>query len=123
MKIWQLEDMEQEVQDLKSSNTFYVSFSDLMLILLVFMVMLVSISKVETGSFESIKTAFSGRTEGTLVELATTLKRIAEKDPGIPGVKVRMAKDGVRLDLESAALFDTGSAVLKEEALAPLRPI
>ena len=105
------------------SNPFYISLSDLMTLLCVFFIMLISISKIDIGSFEQVRTGFTGSNKGTLVELAANLKTIVEKDPGIPGVKVRLAKDGVRLDLDTAALFDTGSAALKNNALAPLAPI
>lgn len=102
---------------------FYISFSDLMVLLTVFFLMLVSISKIEIGAFEKVATSFSGSTKGTLVELAGKLKLIVEKDPGVPGVKVSMADDGVRLDLDTAALFDTASAELKPNALNPIAPV
>lgn len=117
-----LADLE-KTQDDTEANNFYISFSDLMVLLSTFFLMLLSMSKIEIGSFEQMKTGMTGSTKGTLVELADRLKVVAEKDPGVPGVKVRMAPDGVRLDLDTAALFDTGSAVLKKDALEPLAPL
>ena len=105
------------------TNTFYISFSDLMVLLCVFFVMLLGMSKIERGSFEQVKSGITGNTKGTLVELAEQLRHITDKDPGVPGVKVSMAKDGVRLDLETAALFETGKAKLRRNALSPLRPL
>jgi chemotaxis protein MotB len=55
-----------------------------------------------------------------LVELASELQKIAD---GRTGVSVRLAEDGVRLDFESAALFDTGIATLKPGSLVPLEPL
>lgn len=104
-------------------NAFYISFSDLMVLLSTFFLMILSMSSIEIGSFEKMKTGMTGSTKGTLVELADRLKVIAEKDPGVPGVKVNMAPDGVRLDLDTAALFDTASAVLKPNALEPIKPL
>lgn len=106
-----------------TNTSFYVSFSDLMVLLAVFFVMLLTMSKIDVGSFEKIKTTFSGSTEGTLIELAKELKEIVEGVPGVPGVKVEMAEDGVRLNLDSGTLFATGSASLKPETLQPLDPI
>ena len=78
-------------------NPFYISFSDLLLLLCVFFVMLIGMSKVEIGSFEKLRSGFTGSDEGTLVELA---KRLESINTAYPDVIVRMAEDGVRLDLE-----------------------
>lgn len=120
MRISDLKDVGGEVEGMAS---FYVSFSDLMMLLCVFFVMLLSMSRIELGSFEKIKTSFTGSTSGTLVELEKELKGIVEGVPGIPGVKVHLADDGVRLDLDTAALFKTGSAKLKSGSLDALKPI
>ena len=110
-------------QEEESLTSFYISFSDLMVLLGVFFVMLISMSKIDIGSFEKIKTSFSGDTKGTLIELARELKEIVEGVPGVPGVTVQMAEDGVRLNLDTGTLFDTGSAKLKPNALDPLIPL
>lgn len=104
-------------------TSLYISFSDLMMLLLVFFLMLLSMSKIDKGSYEAIRSGFTGSTKGTLVELADQLQTIVKGDPGVPGVKVHLAQDGVRLDLDTGALFATGSASLKEGALAPLMPL
>ena len=104
-------------------TSFYVSFSDLMVLLVVFFVMILSMSKIETGSFEKIKTAFTGKTKDTLMELALKLEKIATIDPGIPGVSANMASDGVRIDMDTNMLFDLGSALIKKDFLAPLNPL
>ncbi|MFW7381125.1 MAG: OmpA/MotB family protein [Oligoflexus sp.] len=119
MKLADLAEGNQE----ESLTSFYISFSDLMVLLGVFFVMLLSMSRIDTGSFEKIRSGFTGSTKGTLVELSAQLKEIVEGVPGVPGVKVHMAEDGVRLDLDTGALFDTGSASLKPNALNPLLPI
>ncbi len=106
-----------------SMTAFYIGLSDLMVLLLVFFLMLISMSKIDKGSFEKIKTGFTGSTKGTLVELAGQLKDIIEGQPGVAGVRVHLAEDGVRLDLDSGALFDSGSATLKSAALDPLMPL
>jgi chemotaxis protein MotB len=112
-----------EQADDQDMTSFYISFSDLMVLLSVFFVMLLSMSKVDIGSFEKIRSGFTGSTEGTLVELASELKQVAEGTPGVPGVNVHLAEDGVRLDLDTASLFETGSANLKANALEPLTPL
>jgi chemotaxis protein MotB len=104
-------------------DVFYVSFGDLMVILCVFFVMLLTMSKVDIGSFEKIKSVMTGSTENTLVELAHSLKEIIEGTPGIPGATVRLAEDGVRVDLDTGVLFATGSAIIKSQALESLEPL
>ncbi|HEY9050712.1 MAG TPA: OmpA family protein [Gammaproteobacteria bacterium] len=109
--------------DEEGLDSFYISFGDLMVILCVFLVMLLTMSKIDIGSFEKIKSVMTGTTENTLVELSGSLKEIIEGTPGIPGAEVQLAKDGVRVDLDTGVLFATGSAVIKDEALASIAPL
>jgi chemotaxis protein MotB len=104
-------------------DAFYISFGDLMVILCVFLVMLLTMSKIDIGSFEKIKSVMTGRTDNTLVELTESLQKIIESTPGIPGATVHLAKDGVRVDLDTAVLFARGSAVIKDDTLDSLRPL
>lgn len=112
-----------EPKHTEEANAFFISLSDVMILLCVFFIMLVSVSEVDIGSFEKVRSAFRGNTKDTLVELSTRLETIATTDPGIPGVKVGLAADGVRIDLDTAALFDSASAVPKEGVLEPLEPL
>ena len=109
--------------DEEGLDVFYISFGDLMVILSVFFVMLLTMSKIDIGSFEKVKSVMTGSTENTLVELAGSLKEIIEGTPGIPGATVQLAKDGVRVDLDTGVLFAPGSAVIKKKALESLAPL
>lgn len=104
----------------EDTNTFYMSFGDLMVILCCFFVLMHSISKVDKGSFERLRTEFTGSSENSLVELAETLTDMT-KD--MKEVSISFDKDGVRINMESAALFESSSAVLKSGALVQLKPI
>mgnify|MGYP000372887655 CR=1 FL=1 len=117
-----LEQLTTEIDE-EGLDSFYISFGDLMVILCVFLVMLLTMSKIDIGSFEKIKSVMTGRTDNTLVELTGALKKIVEGTPGIPGASVHLAKDGVRVDLDTAVLFAPGSAVIKTDALAALQPL
>lgn len=119
MKLTQLE----VGHDDKGLDSFYISFGDLMVILCVFFVMLLSMSKIDVGSFEKLRSVMTGRTENTLVELADSLKKIIETAPGIPGASVELAKDGVRLNLDTGVLFAPGRATIKGEALDSIEPL
>ena len=116
-------DQFQVVQDEKGFDSFYISFGDLMVILCVFFVMLLSMSKIDVGSFEQIKSVMTGTTEDTLVALAESLEQIIDAAPGIPGASVQLAEDGVRLDLDTGVLFDPGKSIIKGEALDSIAPL
>jgi chemotaxis protein MotB len=109
--------------DEEGLDSFYISFGDLMVILCVFLVMLLTMSKIDIGSFEKIKSVMTGTTENTLVELSSSLQEIIEGTPGIPGAEVQLARDGVRVDLDTGVLFATGSAVIRDEALESIAPL
>lgn len=109
--------------DEEGLDSFYISFGDLMVILCVFLVMLLAMSRIDVGSFEKVRSVMTGSTANTLVELSASLKKIVEEAPGIPGASVHLAKDGVRVDLDTAVLFAPGSAVIKDAALASLAPL
>ncbi|MBX2813104.1 MAG: OmpA family protein [Myxococcales bacterium] len=94
-----------------------------MILLCVFFIMMVSVSKIDMGSFERVRSALQGHTQNTLVELSDRLEEMVTEEAGISGVEVGIGREGVRLDFEAAALFDSGSAVLKTGALDGMLPI
>lgn len=102
------------------TNAFYLSLADLMTLLCVFFAVLVGMSRIDVGQFERVRTAVSGQTKGTLVELAKDLEKISANQTG---VSVHLANDGVRLDFDSTVLFDSGSAYLRAGALTPMETI
>lgn len=77
-------------------------------------------SKIERGSFELFKTSFTGKTENTLVDLAKKLEKTAVDQES---VSITLAKDGLRIDMDSAAFFESASAVLNESQMQPLLPV
>lgn len=109
--------------DEEGLDSFYVSFGDLMVILCVFLVMLLTMSKIDIGSFEKIKSVMTGNTNNTLVELSARLEEIIETAPGIPGASVELARDGVRVDLDTGVLFAPGKAAIKDEVLDSIAPL
>ena len=115
MKLSDLQNITQE----NKTNTFYLSFSDLMVLLCVFFIMLISISKIETFSFEQIKTSFTGSTRDTLKELEEKLQGMSKQK----GVEISLDKDGLRLNLAVATLFKTASATMRKNALRKIDPL
>ncbi|VUD59166.1 Photosystem I P700 chlorophyll a apoprotein A2 [Thalassocella blandensis] len=111
-----LNELEQQGHD-EGLDSFYISFGDLMVILCVFLVMLLSMSNIEVGSFEKVKSVMTGKTENTLVSLAEDLSEIINGIPGVPGASVQLDSDGVRVNLDTSVLFEQGEAVIDEQAL------
>jgi chemotaxis protein MotB len=115
------EDLKSRVQVKEAPiNTFYVSLSDLMMLLCVFFAVIVGMSKIDVGQFERMKTSVTGNTKGTLVELTRDLETLTR---GQPQVDVRLDQEGVRIDFESAAFFETGSAILNTDAIRSIEPV
>lgn len=119
MRMDELQSMSTHAKE-SPTNAFYLSLADLMTLLCVFFAVLVGMSRIDVGQFERVRTAVSGQTRGTLVELAKDLEKISANQSG---VSVHLANDGVRLDFDSTALFDSGSAYLRAGALTPMEPI
>lgn len=111
-----LSDLEQQGHD-EGLDAFYISFGDLMVILCVFLVMLLSMSSIEVGSFEKVKSVMTGKTENTLVSLEKDLNEIINGIPGVPGASVQLDTDGVRVNLDTSLLFEPGEAIIDTEAL------
>lgn len=111
-----LQDLETQAAD-EGLDSFYISFGDLMVILCVFLVMLLSMSKIEVGSFEKVKQVMTGNTENTLVALHENLEDIIQGVPGVPGASVVLAEQGVRVDLDTSILFAPGEAIIDQQAL------
>lgn len=104
-------------------DSFYISFGDLMVILCVFLVMLLSMSNIEIGSFEKVKQVMTGKTEDTLVSLEEELREIINGIPGVPGASVQLDTDGVRVSLDTSVLFAQGEAIIDRTALQPVEII
>jgi chemotaxis protein MotB len=98
-------------------DSFYISFGDLMVILCVFLVMLLSMSRIEVGSFEKVKQVMTGKTENTLVALNEELNGIIKGNPGVPGASVQLDEDGVRVSLDASVFFARGDATIDPDAL------
>jgi chemotaxis protein MotB len=110
-----------EELDIKTADdgvdSFYISFGDLMVILCVLLVMLLSMSRIEVGSFEKVRQVMTGKTENTLIALNEDINRIIKGIPGVPGASVQLDEDGVRVNLDTSVLFARGDATIEPHAL------
>jgi chemotaxis protein MotB len=111
-----LEDLNTNISD-EGLDSFYISFGDLMVILCVFLVMLLSMSRIEVGSFEKVRQVITGKTEDTLYALNEELNAIIKGVPGVPGASVQLDDDGVRINLDTNVFFARSEATIDPEAL------
>jgi chemotaxis protein MotB len=112
----QLEELDTNYSD-EGLDSFYISFGDLMVILCVFLVMLLSMSSIEVGSFEKVRQVMTGKTENTLIALNEGLNGIIKGNPGVPGASVQLDDDGVRVNLDASVFFARGDATIDPDAL------
>jgi chemotaxis protein MotB len=111
-----LEKLDTNISD-EGLDSFYISFGDLMVILCVFLVMLLSMSSIEVGSFEKVRQVMTGKTENTLIALNEELDGMIKGSPGVPGASVQLDDDGVRLNLDASVFFARGDATIDPDAL------
>jgi chemotaxis protein MotB len=112
-----LDSMIESPRIINSAPSFFMSFADLMMIVTVFFVLLLSVSSIQKGNFDRMRASFSGSTKGTMVDLANRLRELAQPTKD---VSIYVSDEGIRMDMESAALFNTGEAYLKEGSLDSL---
>jgi chemotaxis protein MotB len=111
-----LEELDTTAPD-EGLDSFYISFGDLMVILCVYLVMLLSMSSIEVGSFEKVMQVMTGKSENTLIALNEELNGIIKGTPGVPGASVQLDKDGVRVNLDVSVFFARGDASIDPDAL------
>jgi chemotaxis protein MotB len=109
---------------LRTGDTGWLtSYADLMTNLLIFFVLIVSASEIQTGRMERLLSRISGRTTGSLVEAQKTLEQTI-KSQGLEGkVSVMMTDAGLELSFNSGVTFASGKAEIRSEMLDPLQKV
>lgn len=106
----------------EDGEDWLLTFSDMVTLLLTFFIMLVSISKIDANQFEQVKSGLQEgisktKTERPLEQLKNDIKSLVETLE-IDGVaNVATDQDGVVFELASAALYDSGSAVVRPDGM------
>lgn len=104
--------------ELKDDNDWMMTYSDAITLLLAFFVLIVAVSQVNEGKLEELKDGW-GKVAETAVhlpmqELTADIQEIVEQK-NLDSVVVTAVTDGIRIDLDSENLYDSGSASLKPE--------
>jgi chemotaxis protein MotB len=115
----------QDDEPKKGTPLWYLTFSDLMALLVGFFVLLFSFSSLESGRFRqaagSMRAAFSSAEAPVVVSEKATIfdqaVRLLDSQRLGGLVTADLDEEGVRLRIDGALLFESGSAVLQPEAL------
>ena len=105
-----------------------VTYADAITLLMAFMVMLVSFSKVDIPLYEKVAAGIKNEIGGTTGKPTTELLKIDVEDVvytmGVQDeVSVGTDDDGVVIELASSAFYKAGSADIRDEALLVLEKI
>ncbi len=102
-----------------------ISFSDVLVLLLIFFVMLISVSRVNSEVYEKIQKSFAGEVapksslEFAMLDIQTTLQKHGLADQ----VVMTKADDGIKMIIRDSLLFASGNATISAESNAKLAPI
>ncbi|WP_063660530.1 flagellar motor protein MotB [Aliivibrio fischeri] len=107
--------------ELKDDNDWMMTYSDAITLLLAFFVLIVAVSQVNEGKLEELKDGW-GKVVDTashlpMQELTADIQEIVEQK-NLDSVVVTAVTDGIKIDLNSENLYDSGSAYLKPEGKA-----
>ncbi|RYU70400.1 flagellar motor protein MotB [Aliivibrio finisterrensis] len=104
--------------ELKDDNEWMMTYSDAITLLLAFFVLIVAVSQVNEGKLEDLKDGWGKVVDAEahlpMKELTADIQEIVEQK-NLDSVVVTAVTDGIRIDLDSENLYDSGSASLKPE--------
>jgi chemotaxis protein MotB len=108
---------------LKTGNEGWLtSYADLMTNLLIFFLLIVSASEIQTGRMERMLSRISGQT-GSLHQAQKTLDETITKQHLENKVNVRMTDSGLEVSFNSGVTFASGQAEIRTEMLEPLTKV
>jgi chemotaxis protein MotB len=99
------------------------SYADLMTNLLIFFVLIVSASEIQTGRMERLMSKISGKTSGSLSEAQKTVENQIQAQNLQGKVTVRMTDAGLEISFNSGVTFNSGKADIRPEMLDPLTKV
>ncbi len=99
------------------------SYADLMTNLLIFFVLIVSASEIQTGKLEMILSRISGKAVGTLSEAKNVIEKAIQDQKLAEKVTVQMTDAGLEVSLNSGVTFASGRAEIRPEMIEPLTKV
>lgn len=109
-------------------DDWLVTFSDAMTLLLVFFVLLLSVSRIDQSKFEQVSGAIQGKVlkkeaKRPFHEAEQQLQKLIQRNDLEEQVKVELTSSGIKMALASTALYEPGSAAIKEGKLPVLEDL
>ena len=107
------------------SNSWLLTYSDMMTLLLCFFTVLLAFSKIDMTKFEQITRHFTEKEDRklTMAELSQTVSDFVVTEGLGSIIDVELTPKGVEIILKDNMLFDSGRSELKEKSLPVLSQI
>jgi chemotaxis protein MotB len=111
-----------------SSSSWLITYSDAITLLLAFFVMILSVSDLNQGKVEALKEGLSEMMTGEapptpFTDIKKGLEELIENDNLQNQVSVTLDTKGVKIEFANVALYQSGSADIKPDAIATLKKV
>jgi chemotaxis protein MotB len=111
-----------------SSSSWLITYSDAITLLLAFFVMILSVSDLNQGKIESLQEGLSemmtGETPPTpFTDIKRGLEGLIENNNLQDQISVTLDTKGVKIEFANVALYQSGSADIKSDAITTLQPV
>jgi chemotaxis protein MotB len=111
-----------------SSSSWLITYSDAITLLLAFFVMILSVSDLNQGKVESLKEGLSEMMTGEapptpFTDIKEGLEELIESNGLQDQVSVTLDAKGVKIEFANVALYQSGSAEIKPDAIPTLKEV
>lgn len=111
-----------------SSSSWLITYSDAITLLLAFFVMILSVSDLNQGKVEALKEGLSEAMTGEapptpFTDIKEGLEQLIAKNGLENQVSVTLDAKGVKIEFANVALYQSGSADIKPEAISTLKEV
>ncbi|MDP2571124.1 flagellar motor protein MotB [Vibrio penaeicida] len=103
--------------DVREENDWLVTYSDFITLLMTFFIVILATSQIGQGKFEELKASWSAlsyrKAEMPMTQLIQALEQSTEREP----ISLTKMPDGIKVDFDTEALYEEGSATLSSEGV------
>lgn len=107
----------------QATESWLITYSDLLMVLLVFFVLLIAASDLKKGKIEKIMAllAMNERPEAVnLVKIKQEIQQFIVSEGMVQSVSLSLEDDGLEIRMDSGAMFDTAQSKIRDEVLSKL---